>query len=92
MHTTLFTRRMINRIPPSFHDRLVARADPLDCDNHVNCDVNVGNVGNATISQWDKFSQGEKAGIIVGASAGAMLLISLVACCVWRWLRQRRSN
>jgi hypothetical protein len=80
---------MINYIPTAFYNELVARDEPLSCDGHANCDVNIGN---ATRSQWDKFPQGAKVGIIVGAAIGATLLISIVTCCVWRYLRKRRSS
>lgn len=81
--------KMINDIPAAFYDELVARDEPLSCDGHANCDVNIGN---ATRSQWDKLSQGAKVGIIVGAAIGATLLVSTVTCFVWRCLRKRRST
>lgn len=83
--------RMINHIPAVFYADLVARDSPVSCDGG-NCDVN-GTAGvNAAKDQWNKFSQGAKIGIIVGAAVGATLLLSVVACCLWRCCRRRQGT
>lgn len=76
-------------IPAAFYAELVARDDPVGCDGDVNCHANLGN---ATRSQWDKFSQGQKVGVIVGAAVGATILISVVTYCLWRCCRKRRNS
>lgn len=74
-----------------FYADLVARDSPVSCGGG-DCDVN-GTAGvNAAKDQWNKFSQGAKIGIIVGAAVGATLLLSVVACCLWRCCRRRQGT
>lgn len=79
----------MNYIPAAFYAELVARENPVECDNDVNCHAYFGN---ATRSQWDRFSQGQKVGVIVGAAVGATILFSVVAYCLWRCCLKRKNS
>lgn len=83
---------MMNHIPAAFYEDLVARDNPVGGCQGGGCTVNATSAAEAAKGQWDKFSQGAKIGIIVGAAVGATLLLSVVACCLWRFCRKRRGN
>lgn len=81
---------MINYIPIAFYEDLVARDGGLGCQGG-DCHANGTQMVDTARSQWEKFSQGAKIGIIVGAAVGATLLLSVIACCLWRCCRKRQS-
>lgn len=85
---------MIGYIPATFYEELVTRGGPGDFGNcgGGSCTVNGTAATEAARTQWEKFSQGAKIGIIVGAAVGATLLLSVLACCIWRCCRKRRST
>lgn len=82
---------MMNQIPSAFYEDLVARDNPVGGCDGGECHANGTAAVDAAKDQWNKFSEGARIGIIVGAAVGATLLVSVVACCIWRCCRQRRG-
>lgn len=83
---------MIDQIPAVFFEDLVARSNPVGGCDGGGCTANATAAAEAAKDQWNKFSQGAKIGIIVGAAVGATLLLTVLACCVWRCCRKRRGT
>lgn len=81
---------MINYVPSAFYEDLIARDGGMGCHDS-DCHINGSQIAGTARSQWDKFSQGAKIGIIVGAAVGATLLLTALACCAWRCCRRRQS-
>lgn len=81
---------MISYIPAAFYQELLARSDPVGCGSGE-CHANGTEVVDEARSQWDKFSQSARIGIIVGAAVGATLVLSVLACCLWRCCRKRHG-
>ncbi|KAI7776307.1 hypothetical protein LA080_005494 [Diaporthe eres] len=72
---------MIGYISATFYEELVTRDGPGGlggCENG-SCTANGTAAIEATKTQWEKFSQGAKIGIIIGAAVGATLLLNILA-------------
>lgn len=82
---------MINYMPVAFYGDLVARDGGMGCHGG-DCHANGTQIIDTAKTQWEKFSQGAKIGIIVGAAVGATLLLSVLAFCLWRFCRKRQST